>query len=154
MDAEIGEIYGNKVRVRACGLCWQNGRLLLVNHRGITQTDFWAPPGGGVEFGESLTETLIREFAEETGLSVATGDFRFGCELVRPPLHDIELFFDVTVLGGTLRAGYDPEHQIIEDARFFSPAEIRRLPAGERHGIFNRLSEGDDIRQIRGFYTI
>ncbi len=154
IDAEIGKIYGNKVRVRACGLCWQSSRLLLVNHKGISAADFWAPPGGGVEFGESLAECLVREFAEETGLIVTVGDFRFGCELVRPPLHGVELFFDVSVRSGILQAGFDPEHQIIDDARFFSLDEIRSLPPQQRHGIFNYLTSLDDVGQIRGFYTI
>jgi 8-oxo-dGTP diphosphatase len=154
MDAEIGKIYGNKVRVRACGLCWQHDRLLLVNHKGLTSANFWAPPGGGVEFGETLAECLKRELAEETGLTVTVGDFRFGCELVRPPLHGVELFFDVTVRSGNLQAGFDPELQIIDDARFFSFDEIRSLPPEQRHGIFNYLTKPDDIGQIRGFYMI
>jgi len=154
MDAEIGKIYGNKVRVRACGLCWQDGGLLLVNHKGITAADFWAPPGGGVEFGESLAQALIREFAEETNLTISVGGFRFGCELVRLPLHGVELFFDVTVVSGTLKTGHDPEHQIIEDVRFFSFDEIRGLPPEQRHGIFNQLPQVGDIGEICGFYTI
>jgi len=154
MDAEIGRIYGNKVRVRACGLCWQNNRLLLVNHGGISAGNFWAPPGGGVEFGESLSQTLAREFLEETGLTIAPGEFRFGCELVRPPLHGLELFFDTTILAGELITGNDPEHPIITDVRFFDFDEIAVLPPEQRHGIFNQVANPREIGQIRGFYTI
>jgi 8-oxo-dGTP diphosphatase len=48
------------------------GRLLLfrfVHKTGpLAGQDFWATPGGGVEDGESLEETAVRELEEETGL--------------------------------------------------------------------------------------
>src|SRR5687767_8644102 len=100
MDAELAKIYGNKVRVRACGICWKDDRLLLVNHKGITSSDFWAPPGGGVDFEESIETTLKKEFEEETGLIIKPGDFLFGCELIQKPIHAVELFFETQITGG------------------------------------------------------
>jgi 8-oxo-dGTP diphosphatase len=109
MDKEVAKIYGDKVRVRACGICWEADRLLMVNHSSITPTNFWAPPGGGVEFGESIGDTLTKEFAEETGLKIKPGDFLFGCEFIKRPIHSIELFYSVTVHDGKLKTGHDPE---------------------------------------------
>src|SRR3954468_14098393 len=109
MNAEVARIYGNKVRVRACGLCWKDDRLLMINHKSITPTNFWAPPGGGVEFGQSLEETLKKEFLEETGLHIMPGKFLFGCEYILNPIHSVELFYEVMIHGGTLKTGYDPE---------------------------------------------
>ena len=43
-----------------------DGRVLLVY-----ENDRWLLPGGEVEDGETLTEALVREFREETGLDVA-----------------------------------------------------------------------------------
>lgn len=154
MDAKISETYGHKVRVRACGLCWQGDRLLLVNHKMLRQGDFWTPPGGGVEVGESLEEALKREYREETGLFVDAPQFRFGCEFIQPPLHAIELFFEVTQTGGELKAGHDPELQLIADAKFMTPAEIQRLPAVALHGIFRLARTADDLRRLSGFYRI
>ena len=62
MDPGVSKLYGDKVRVRICGLCWQKGELLMVNHRGLRAGDFWAPPGGGLEFGQSVGQFLQKEF--------------------------------------------------------------------------------------------
>src|SRR5688572_14998085 len=99
MDAAVAKVYGNKVRVRACGICWRGSDLLVVNHQGVTDTDFWSPPGGGVEFGSSVEETLRKEFMEETGLKIRPGAFMFGCEYIQKPIHSIELFYEVMAEG-------------------------------------------------------
>ncbi|MGH3660896.1 MAG: NUDIX hydrolase [Micromonosporaceae bacterium] len=43
------------------------GELLMI-HR--TDNDFWALPGGGHDIGESISDTVIREVREETGIDV------------------------------------------------------------------------------------
>lgn len=45
----------------------ENGDVLV--HRRV-DNDLWALPGGGMEFGESVSETVVREVYEETGLHV------------------------------------------------------------------------------------
>ncbi len=154
MQPEINNIYGNKIRVRACGLCWQGDQLLMVNHQGITAGDFWAPPGGGLEFGESVDQRLRREFLEETGLHVSVGDFRFACEFIRGPLHAIELFFEVTAVKGALTKGNDPELAIIQDVKFLAPPGIRDIPAPSLHGIFRFVPSAEDLKTLSGFFTI
>jgi 8-oxo-dGTP diphosphatase len=154
MDKEVAKIYGNKVRVRACGICWQGDKLLLVNHSGITSTNFWAPPGGGVEFGQSIEEAIKKEFREETGFDVVPGDFLFGCEYIQHPIHSIELFYSITQADGELRKGYDPEIQIITNVKFMSADEISALPNKEAHGIFRFVETPEDLRTLRGFFRI
>ena len=43
------------------------GRILLQKR---VDNDLWALPGGGMEIGESIAETIVREVREETGLDV------------------------------------------------------------------------------------
>lgn len=154
MDKDVAKVYGNKVRVRACGICWQDDKLLMVNHSGITPTNFWAPPGGGVEFGQSIEEALKKEFLEETGLHVAAGEFLFGCEYIEQPIHSIELFYSIRETNGKLKTGCDPEIQIIKDVKFLTPAEILSLPRPELHGIFRIVETPDDLKNLRGFFRI
>ena len=102
--------YSDKLRVRVCGICLQDNKLLLVRHQAtIGNHAFWAPPGGGLEYGETVQECLKREFLEETGLQVEVIRFLYLNEFLQPPLHALELFFEVRVTGGTLRTGTDPE---------------------------------------------
>jgi 8-oxo-dGTP diphosphatase len=154
MKQELADVYGNRVRVRACGILSRGEQLLMVNHSGITPTNFWSPPGGGVEFGESILETLGKEFREETGLEIETGAFMFGCEFIRKPIHSIELFYRVKETGGKLRTGSDPEIQIITTVRFTDFAQIKKTPPNEVHGIFRITETLGDLEKLTGFYRI
>lgn len=158
MPNKITSIYGGKVRARACGICLLDNKLLLVNHRQLSNGDFWAPPGGGIEFGESAGETLEREFLEETGLTIKCGDLLFIAELIKAPLHAVELFFKVDYVDGQLKKGFDPEmeaeDQIIGDVRFMSWSEIHKLNINELHGIFKYTPEPAKILDLRGYFKL
>lgn len=154
----VHEIYGNRIRLRVCGLCIQDDQILLVNHNLIAETDFWAPPGGGIEFGESAAACLVREFKEETGLDVQVGSFLFTTEFIQPPLHAIELFFQITILGGQLKKGIDPEmeskDQIIREVKFLSWDEIKKINPKSLHGAFSLVDEPVKISDLRGYFKI
>lgn len=158
MSPEIPKIYQNRMRMRACGVCWRGGKLLMVNHRGLTAGNFWAPPGGGIEFGEPVNATLVREFWEETHLRIAVKDLLFVCEFIQPPLHAIELFFSVDDPGGEPLLGRDPESdghdQLITEVRFMTLDEILAFPEGERHGIFKHVRTTTEVKNLSGFYRI
>lgn len=53
----------------------RGGQVLLLKRTGSHGEGTWAPPGGHVEFGESLEECAVRETLEETG--VVIGDVEF-----------------------------------------------------------------------------
>ena len=159
MSAQIDEVYGGRVRVRVGALVFDDeaapSAVLLVEHAGIHADEngekppFWTPPGGGVDFGESLAEALRREVEEETGLGVKVGPLRYALDFVRPPLHAVSFYFSATVERGTLGTGSDPElgdDQLIRSVRFVPFADLaglslypegfaKRLPADARAGF-------------------
>src|SRR3954469_13500777 len=70
ITGETVEISADQLTFRpsAYGVLIKDGCILLNGfHQG------WLLPGGGIEKGESLTEGLVREMREETGLTVAVG---------------------------------------------------------------------------------
>jgi 8-oxo-dGTP diphosphatase len=157
MENTVHSFYGNKLRLRACGLLVKNEELLLVSHTGISKGKFWAPPGGGVDFGESAEECLKREFVEETGLHVDVKDFLFVCEFIQKPLHAVELFFEVSSLSDEIVTGSDPEPggpKVIDEVRFMSWDEIAKKLPYERHGIFQHLSYPSEITTLRGYFKL
>lgn len=56
----------NAIRVKVVCVLWNSGRMLLIHatdpHDG---SSILLPPGGGVEFGETLKEAVLREIFEE-----------------------------------------------------------------------------------------
>ena len=62
-------------RVGVACLVTRHGRLLLLRRQRSHGAGSWSPPGGHLDFGESLEACAIRETMEETGLHVADPRF-------------------------------------------------------------------------------
>ncbi|WP_370087576.1 NUDIX domain-containing protein [Ekhidna sp.] len=150
--------FQDRVRVRVCGILQENGKILLLKHNSIGPAGYlWSPPGGGVEFGEHITETLKKEFAEETNLHVEVGEYLFTNEYIGGNHHAIELFFEVKRPSGNLKLGSDPElsaeKQILTEVRFFSAEDLASLPENAIHNAFNAAGARDKITELRGLIT-
>lgn len=132
-------IYGNKVRVRVCGLLVKDTKLLVLNHTGLnSENSFWSPPGGGIEFGESIEDCLKREFKEEVNLNIQVKDFLFITEHIHDSLHAVELFYHVES-NDTPSIGLDPE---IPDSfikmEWKNQKDLDLLPNSIKHSVFQQ----------------
>lgn len=152
---QIENSYGNRIRVRVCGICLREGKILLVNHKLYLNHDFWSPPGGGLEFGETASEAVEREVREETGLLVKVENFLFVEEYVNPPLHTVEIFFQCNVVSGELCKGIDPEFrtedQIISEVKWMTLEDLNSVKPEARHAIFSSLTTWDNFLKRKGF---
>ncbi|WP_316015197.1 NUDIX hydrolase [Roseobacter sp. HKCCA0434] len=116
------------------------GRLLIVNAYPGDRSDLWCAPGGGVERHASLADNLIREVAEETGLTITPGRL-LGTSEFHDPAHDyhqVELFYAATA-EGEVRVD-DPEgvvnrHLWVDEVALralrFKPDFLPRLAFGQ-----------------------
>lgn len=159
MEKKIIKKFGNQLRVRVCGILVEEDYILLVKHRSLGPSGIlWAPPGGGMLFGESASENLIREFKEETGLSVEIRQFLFTHEFLKPPLHAIELFFEVSRVGGQLLTGSDPEmgnnEQIIEKVAFVSFPDLIQMDRRQIHQVLWECRSYEELIHKKGYIKI
>ena len=149
--------YADKLRVRVCGICIDQDKLLLVKHgHTIGNSAFWAPPGGGLGYGETVQDCLKREFMEETGLTIKVNRFLFVNEFLQPPLHAMELFFEVSIAAGELKTGTDPEaapdQQLIESLAWLSIKDIIAIPIQDKHRILQHLISLDDLLGLDHYF--
>lgn len=149
--------YAQKLRMRVCGICIEKNKLLLVQHQQtVNNSAFWAPPGGGLTYGESIQDCLKREFLEETGLEIEVKRFLFLNEFMEEPLHAVELFFEVSPKGGSVITGFDPElapdKQLIEHVQYLSLEEIRKIERQNRHRILHGLFSLNDLLRMDNYF--
>lgn len=159
MEKRIIKKFGNRLRVRVCGILIEHNKLLLVKHSSLGEDGLlWAPPGGGMKFGASAIENLQREFLEETGLKVDVKRFLFVQEYLDSPLHAIELFFEVERVEGDLISGIDPEmgdqDQIIEVVEFLNIEAIRKQKSSTLHFVLRNLDEISKLLEQSGYFNL
>lgn len=156
IQQEINQIFGNHLRVRVCGICFRENSILLIKHAPLGEKGYlWAPPGGGMDFGENAIDCLKREMLEETGLTIEVKNLLFVHEYINAPLHALELFFETEVLEGQLIQGSDPEiskeNQIIKEVAFIDLDQLSTMDEKVLHGLFSRAKSKTEILQLNGY---
>jgi 8-oxo-dGTP diphosphatase len=156
-EQEIQKTFGNRLRIRVCGILIENEKVLMIKHRYIGKNGYlWIPPGGGLDYNESAHEGLKREFKEETGLEISVQKFLFVNEFLSSPLHAIELFFEVKYVAGELQKGSDPEiskeAQMIEEVRFLDIEEIQNENTSNLHQVFRNIAKISFILEKNGYF--
>jgi mutator protein MutT len=111
----LRRLYPNQpiVGVGAVIIC--NGKILLEKRKNEPGRGKWSIPGGLVELGESLEQTVIREVKEETGLDVADPEIIDVVDTIsvdengRIKYHFVIVDYFLKLKGGTLKAADDAE---------------------------------------------
>jgi len=107
------ELKNFKFRASAYGVLIEDNGVLFKRQQSVKKFDL---PGGGVEIGETISEGLIREFKEETGLTVEMGKLLFVDESFfthnGEDAHGILIFYEVKMVGGTLATNDDDSAEV------------------------------------------
>jgi ADP-ribose pyrophosphatase YjhB (NUDIX family) len=106
------------------GVLLEDGRVLLSANRWYSdRPPVWTLPGGRAEESEGVAEAVVREFKEETGLTVEVTGLAFVAEARSTRRHQIFLTCGFTVrrMSGELTCEGDPA---VEEVRFVRADEL------------------------------
>ncbi len=117
----------DKPTIRVAGMLVDEGRILMVEQaRG--EERYWLLPGGGVQFGETLTDALRREFLEELGLRVGVSKLLAIVESISPDpdyaKHVVHLVFEVSAPHDSTP---EPGEEKVISAAYLDESTLQRL---------------------------
>jgi len=134
----LSRLYPNRPIVGVGAIITRNGRILLEKRKNDLGRGKWSIPGGLVELGESLEQTVIREVQEETGLVVDAPELIDVISQVtldesgKVKYHFVIVDYLANIKSGTASAASDAE-------------ELEWVP-------FDEVEQRDLIKSFRGFF--
>jgi mutator protein MutT len=111
----VKRLYPKQPLVGVGAIIIKDGKILLEKRKSEPGRGKWSIPGGLVELGESISQTVVREVAEETGLEV------YALELIdvvdnvvrdengEVKYHFVIIDYFVKLKGGNVKASSDAE---------------------------------------------
>ena len=106
------------------GLLYWNNSFLLVRHTYGEYKGMWILPGGHVDTGEHIDDAIVREFKEETNLTVRPkGVIAVRSRIRNESCTDCYVVFSLEYIEGQLKSdGFE-----IDAAQFFTLEEVLKL---------------------------
>jgi ADP-ribose pyrophosphatase YjhB (NUDIX family) len=109
-----------------------DGRVLLVRRARNPAQGLFSLPGGVVHAGETLSEAVVREVREETGLVVEPFASAGQREvIIRDDAHRIERHFVIIAFAARWVAGELSVNEELAEGRWVLPGDVPALPTTE-----------------------
>ncbi len=110
----------------------RDGRVLVARRARGPALGVWTLPGGVVEAGETLSEALVREVAEETSMTIAPVTLAGHREVVqRDDGGRVSRHFVILCFAARWIAGEPKLNEELSEARWLRPAELLGLNTTE-----------------------
>lgn len=133
-------------KISVGGICLRDGEILVVKNTYGVSKGKWTLPGGYVELGETLSNSIEREVFEETGIETRAVNILALRHMVnekkdRGLISDLYVVFNLEYISGNPTSGSDE----ISDTRFidFNKVSKQEISGLSRYIIKNLLSSKD-----------
>ncbi|HIP15736.1 MAG TPA: NUDIX hydrolase [Methanothermococcus okinawensis] len=112
------------------GILEVGGKILLVKRKNPPFKDFWAFPGGFVNYGERTEEAVVREVFEESGIKTKVKDLLgvYSDPNRDPRGHTVSVVYVLEYIGGSPKGLDDAK-----EAKFFNIDEIEDMDLAFDH---------------------
>jgi 8-oxo-dGTP diphosphatase len=100
------------------------GEIVLVKRAFDPYKDYWALPGGFVEYGETVENAAVREAKEETGLDIRIERLSgvYSDPKRDPRGHSVSICFLCRAVGGQLKTSNETK-----EVKRFSKKELKKI---------------------------
>lgn len=116
-------------RVTTCGIAEKDGYFLVAKRlKGGPLSEKWEFVGGKNRWGESVEDTLKREWKEELNLDVEVGEYLTKTEFVNEGTHYTLLCHKIRSFHGDIRLS------VHQEVRWVDKKELALLEYGESDG--------------------
>ena len=110
--------------IRLTGILIENNEILLVQQKLSDQRN-WSLPGGRLERGETLSQGLLREMKEETGLEVEIVRMLYLCDVAASSNTLLHITFLLRRTGGEIvLPSNEFDKNPIRDVKFVPVSEL------------------------------
>ncbi len=118
--------------IRITGILIENNKILLVQQK-LSDKRNWSLPGGRLERGETLSQGLIREMKEETGLDVEIDRMLYLCDVAASSNTILHITFLIKRIGGEIELPSNEfDENPIHDVKFVPISELVQYGFSEK----------------------